>query len=261
MNTDHRSRFEEKDEQLFVISKLLEYRQEDVKILSDQLSMVVSQNFVLTLQEQEGKHFESIRDRIRNSKNRGRIIHPDYLAYALMDCMVDGYIEIITQLGELIEKIDEEVLKNPRKETIEKLYAHRSEMNFLRRTILPLKEVSYNFQRSDSSLVREMTREYIKNLSDHVVASLEAIDSYQLMIMDQMNLYNAGLSNKANEIMKTLTIFAALFIPLTFLAGIYGMNFEVLPELKWRWGYLLFWVVAVLIGGGLLLYFRKRKWF
>ncbi|MFC2113295.1 magnesium/cobalt transporter CorA [Bacteroidota bacterium] len=261
MNTDHRPKLEEDADQIYIITKLLSYNKEEEKIRSDQLSLIVGDNFVISLQETIGTHFESVRKRIRKSRNRSRIIHTDYLAYSLLDCMVDNYIEIIAEIGEHIEMLDNEVLNKPGRDTISKLHNFRTEMNFLRKTVNPLKDICHAFLRSDSSIIKEMTREYIKDLYDHVITSMEVIESYQLMIMDQMNLYNSGLSNKANEIMKTLTVFAALFIPLTFLAGIYGMNFEIIPELSWQLGYLFFWIVALLLAGGLLLYFRKRKWF
>lgn len=261
MNTDHRPKFEEQEDQLFIIAKLLTYNRESNRINSDQLSVILGRGYVLTLQEIVGTHFDPVRERIRRTKSRSRIIYPDYLAYALLDCMVDNYMEIIGDIGEQIEKLDEEVLTNPGKETVAKFHSYRTEMNFLRRTMKPMKEISYAFLRSDSVILRDVTREYIKDLNDHVISSIESIDSYQLIIMDQMNIYNASISNKANEIMKTLTIFASLFIPLTFVAGIYGMNFEIIPELKWQWGYLFFWIIVILLGGGLVIYFRRKKWF
>jgi magnesium transporter len=170
-------------------------------------------------------------------------------------------MEIIAEIGEQVEKLDAEVINHPRKDTINEIYRLRTEMNFLRKTIFPLKEISFAFLKSKSVLIHESSREFLNDLHDHVIVSGEALDSYMLMIMDQMHLYNASISNKANEIMKTLTIFAALFIPLTFIAGIYGMNFEVIPELKWKYGYIFFWLLVVFVGGGLFIYFRKRKWF
>jgi magnesium transporter len=261
MNTDHRPKFEDEGQQISIITKLLRHNKDSGKIEADQLSIMAGPNYVLTLQEVEGTHFEAVRNRIRRTKNRSRIIYPDYLAYALVDCMVDNYMEIIGEIGDLIEQLDIEVLQHSGKETINKLYTYRTEMNFLRRVLKPTKEISIDFYRSDSHLIREGTREFIKDLNDHITHSIDAVDSYQLMILDQMNIYNASISNRANEIMKTLTIFASIFIPLTFVAGIYGMNFEIIPELKWRYGYMFFWILILLIGGGFFLYFRKKKWF
>lgn len=261
MNSDQRPKFEEHEDQLVIIAKLLNYNGEQQMIESDQISMIFGPGYVLTLQEKVGNHFDPVRNRIRKASNRSRIIYPDYLAYALLDCMMDNYMEIIGEIGEQIENLDEEVLHTPGRETIAKLYRYRTEMNFMRRNIQPLREISHAFLRSESPLLRDLTRDYILDLNDHIISSNEAIETYQLMIMDQMNLYNAGISNKANEIMKTLTIFASLFIPLTFVAGIYGMNFEIIPELKWHWGYLFFWSVIFVLGGGLILYFRRKKWF
>ncbi len=263
MNTDQRPLYQEDEStnQIFVITKLLSYNKELKNIESDQFSLMAGQGYILTLQEKVGTHFDPVRQRIRNAPSRVLTTHSDYLAYALLDCMVDNYMEIISELAELIENVDKEVLRSPRKETINEIYRLRTEMNFLRKIIFPLKEISFAFLKSKSGLVQEGTRVYLSDLHDHVLSSNEALDTYQLMIMDQMNMYHAGISNKANEIMKTLTIFASLFIPLTFIAGIYGMNFEYIPELRWPLGYLFFWILVLMVGGGLFLYFRKRKWF
>ena len=264
MNTDQRPIYQEDEssDQIFVITKLLSYSKEKKNIESDQFSLIAGKGYVLTLQEKVGTHFDPVRQRIRNAtNNRAQTVHSDYLAYALLDCMVDNYMEIISEVAELVEAMDKEVLQSPRKETINEIYRLRTEMSFFRKTVFPLKEISFAFLKSKSSLVRDETRAYLSDLHDHVLASNEAVETYQLMIMDQMNMYNAGISNKANEIMKTLTIFAALFIPLTFVAGIYGMNFEYIPELEWPLGYLFFWIIVLIIGGGLYLYFRRRKWF
>jgi magnesium transporter len=261
MNTDHRPLYHEEENQIFIIAKLLSVNQQQQNIESDQFSLIAGPGYLLTLQEKVGTHFDPLRQRIRKASTRELTINPDYLAYTLLDCMVDNYMEIIAEIGEQVEKLDAEVINHPRKDTINEIYRLRTEMNFLRKTIFPLKEISFAFLKSKSVLIHESSREFLNDLHDHVIVSGEALDSYMLMIMDQMHLYNASISNKANEIMKTLTIFAALFIPLTFIAGIYGMNFEVIPELKWKYGYIFFWLLVVFVGGGLFIYFRKRKWF
>ena len=260
MNTDHRPLYQEEEDQIFIIAKLLSLTS-GKSIESDQFSLIAGAGYVLTLQEREGSFFEPVRQRILKAPKRELTLNPDYLAYALLDCMVDNYMEIIAEVGDQVEKIDEEVINQPRKETPNEIYRLRTELNYLRKNIFPLKEISFDFLKSKSGLIHDSSRAYLKDLYDHVIVSGEALDSYQLMIMDQMNTYNAGISNKANEIMKTLTIFAALFIPLTFIAGIYGMNFHYIPELSWKQGYLFFWILVFLVGGGLFLYFRRKKWF
>lgn len=261
MNTDHRPLYHEEEDQICIIAKLLSFHPEKKNIESDQFSLIAGPGYLLSLQEKEGTHFDPVRQRIRKAPDRKLTLNPDYLAYALLDCMVDSYMEIIAEIGEQVEKLDTEVINHPRRETVHEIYRLRTEMNFLRKIIIPLKEISFAFVKSKSGLIRENTREFLNDLHDHVLVSGEALDTYMLMIMDQMNLYNSSISNKANEIMKTLTIFASLFIPLTFIAGIYGMNFEIIPELKWKYGYAFFWLLVLIVGGGLYIFFKKRKWF
>lgn len=262
LNTDHRTRFtyDEEDEQLFFIAKLLSQSTETMQIESDQLSIITGKNYVVTLQERPGSHFEAVRDRIRKSKDRIRIIHSDYLAYALLDCMVDAYLDIIAELGGAIDALEKEVLEDPRKETSRKIYRLRTELNFLRRIVLPLKELTFGFLKSPSPLITEDTREFITDLHDHVVITYESIEVYYSLVADQLDIYNSMISNRANEIMKVLTVFAAIFIPLTFIAGVYGMNFKKIPELELNFGYLYFWILIIIVAIGLVIYFRRKKW-
>lgn len=258
MNTDHRPKYELYDGYIYITAKLLNYTEN--KIESEQLSILFGKHFVVTFQERVGTHFEPLRERIRQAKVRIRSISPDYLAYALLDCMVDEYREVLGKLGTEIELLEEEVLKSPKKMTVEEIYRHRAEMNYLKKTIRPLIEITGSFIKTESSLIHKQTLDFYNDLNDHVVAAMDTIDSYQTMNMDQYNMYHMGISNRANDIMKTLTIFASIFIPLTFIAGIYGMNFEIIPELRWQFGYLFFWGLVLLFGSGLIIYFKRKKW-
>jgi magnesium transporter len=261
MNTDQRPKYETDQEHMIIISKFLVYNRDLKRLETDQVSFIAGKNYLVTFQERQGKHFESVRERIRTAPVRKLIIHPDYLTYALIDSVVDNYMEIIGEIGHEIEQLEEEVLHHPGKETVNKIYRYRSELNFLRKIILPHKEIAYDLLRTDSTMIRKETIAYIRDLQDHIVLSHEIIDTYLMLVTDQLNIFNANLSNKANEIMKTLTIFASIFIPLTFVAGIYGMNFKKIPELEWDYGYLFFWGLIFLIGLGLFLFFKRRKWF
>jgi magnesium transporter len=261
MNAEDRPKYEESEELVFIIIKLLNHSAEAGLTAAEQLSLLIGRGVLVTFQERVGLHFDAVRERIRNTNNKSRLIHPDYLAYALLDCAVDNYMEIIAMVGRDIDPLDDEVISNPNKQTPAKIFRHRTNLNFLHRSIRPLKEICNAFIKSDSPLLQEMTEKYLRDLSEHVEVSLEFIEFYQTMIMDLYNMYNVSISNRANEIMKTLTIFASLFIPLTFVAGIYGMNFNIIPELSWKWGYLYFWILILGIGAAFLLYFKKRKWF
>jgi magnesium transporter len=260
LNTDHRPRYSLEDEKLFFIAKLLTLNKETKFIESDQLSMIMGKNYLISFQEKPGKHFDAVRDRIRKSKDRLRIKFPDYLAYALLDCMVDVYMDIIAEIGGSIDNLEKKIMGNPGKETSHEIYRLRTELNYIRRIVLPLKELSFNFLKSKSPLIREDTRAFIADLHDHVVITHESIEVYYSLVADQLEIYNALISNRANEIMKVLTVFAAFFIPLTFIAGIYGMNFDHIPELHMKNGYLYFWILIALVAGVLTVYFKRKKW-
>ena len=260
MDTEQRPKYEESEEVICIIIKLLNHNSETGLSEAEQLSLLIANGVLVTFQERVGKHFEAVRERIRNTKNKARLILSDYLAYALLDCAMDNYMEIIATVGREVENLDEEVTSTPKKTLPGRIFHYRTNLNFLHRSILPLKEICLAFMRSESPLVHDTTARYLRDLSEHLVVSLELIEFYQTMIMDLYNVYNASISNRANEIMKTLTIFAAIFIPLTFIAGIYGMNFEVIPELSWKWGYLYVWILIIGIGIAILFYFKKRRW-
>jgi magnesium transporter len=260
MNTDHRPKYEEQENLIYITTKLLSYTT-DKRIESEQFSLVFGDHYVVTFQERVGTHFEPLRRRIRQTKMRLRSIHPDYMSYALLDCLVDQYMQIIGEVGSEIEDLEERIFQYSSKGIAEEIYRYRTELNFLRKTVRPVRDITSAVMRSELDLHREESLTYFSDLHDHVISVNEAIESYQTMIIDQYNMYNMNLSNKANDIMKTLTIFASIFIPLTFIAGIYGMNFDIIPELKWSLGYLYFWGLILIFGGGLFFYFRRKKWF
>ncbi len=201
-----------------------------------------------------------MRERIRKQKGRIRATSIDYLAYALVDTAVDNYIFIIERFGEKIEDMEELVLGNPEPEVMEQLSNYRKEMNYLRKSIRPAREAIIQLARLDTELIDSKTIPFLKDLEDLITQASEAIDTYREMLSDQMNLYNSALSNKMNDVMKILTIFAAIFIPLTFIAGIYGTNFEYLPELHFKYSYYVFWGVLILIGVVMLIFFKRKKW-
>ncbi|MCF8346882.1 MAG: magnesium/cobalt transporter CorA [Bacteroidales bacterium] len=260
MNTGHRPVFNQDEDQLYIIAKLLSFNQESRRIEADQLSLIVADHLLISLQEKPGTHFDMVRERIRKSRDRKRIIHPDYLAYALLDCMVDTYMDLLADIGSSIDAMEGRIFGNPDRETSREIYLHRTELNFLRQTVLPMKEVTFGFLKSASPVIRQETRDFITDLHDHVVITHESIEVYYSLVADQLDIYHSMISNRANEIMKVLTIFAAIFIPLTFIAGIYGMNFENIPELKWANGYLYFWLLIMAVGILLLIYFKRKKW-
>jgi len=260
LNTGQRPKFEECDNCLFLVLKMLRYDKDSRMIVSEQLSLVLGSTFLLTIQEQPGDVFDPVRERIKNQKGRVRGAGVDYLAYALLDTVIDNYIVIVEKLGEQIENLEEEVLVNPEPTVMENINTLKREMNFLRKSVRPVREAIIQLLKSESEVIAGQTIPFLKDLQDLITHAVEAIDMYGDMLTDLLNLYNSALSNKMNDIMKVLTIFAAIFIPLTFIAGVYGTNFEYLPELHFKYSYFIFWGVLVFIGFLMLLFFKRKRW-
>ena len=262
LNTDQRPKITETDKLMIVILKLLEYDEKTDRLSSEQISLILDDSYLITLQEKVGDYFDPIRDRIRKSNGRLRRKGADYLTYALLDTVVDNYLLIIETLGNMIEKTEAQIFTpNQPKGLMQKIYKHKTEINFLRKNVRPVKEILHRLIENESGFIADENMKYFQDLNDLVMQATESIEIYQMMLNDQMNIYHANLDLKANEIMKVLTVFSAFFIPLTFVAGVYGMNFDNLPELHFKYGYLYFWIILVVITLGLLIYFRKRKWF
>lgn len=260
LNTGQRPKLEEFDDTLFMVVKMLRYDDASGMVLAEQLSIVVGPRFVLTFQEQPGDVFEPVRERLRNRKGRIRSAGSDYLAYALLDSVVDNYIYIIERIGEEIEEIESEVLESMNPDLIGEIGRLKREMSFLRKAVRPAREAILKLSKIDTDLIDDGTVAFLKDLLDISSQATEAIETYREMLSDALNMYNSAVSNRMNDIMKVLTIFAAIFIPLTFIAGIYGTNFEYLPELHYRYGYFVFWGVMIAVAGAMLYYFRKKGW-
>lgn len=227
---------------------------------SEQVSIIFGQNYVISFQEREGDVFNPIRDRIRTGKGRIRKMGADYLAYTLMDAIVDNYFTILEKIGEDIEDVEESMITNPTPETLHAIHLLKRKMISLRKSVWPLREVVSALERSESSLIRDPTRIYLKDVYDHTIQVIDTVETFRDVLSGMLDVYLSSISNKMNEIMKVLTIIATIFIPLTFIAGVYGMNFENMPELKWGWGYRVVWFAMLLIGISMLAYFRKKRW-
>ncbi|MGK5092234.1 magnesium/cobalt transporter CorA [Deltaproteobacteria bacterium TL4] len=260
LNTGQRPKLEEFNNYVFITLKMLRYDQDTEMIIADQLSMVLSNTFLLTFQEKPADVFEPVRERIRKSRGRIRNSHTDYLAYALLDTVVDNYIYIIEKIGNQIEDLEDEVLNKPDVGVMHKINNLKMEMHFLRKSIRPAREAILKLSKLDSDLVHEQTQPFLKDLQDLVSQATESIDTYRDMLSDQLNLYNSAISNHMNDVMKVLTIFAAIFIPLTFITGVYGTNFEYLPELKYKYGYFIFWGVLIFVGSTMVAFFKRKGW-
>jgi magnesium transporter len=260
LNTAQRPKTEGFDTYLFIVLKMLYLSEKTKELISEQVSIILGTNFVISFQEREGDVFEPIRDRIRHGKGRIRKMAADYLAYALLDAIVDSYFSILEHFGESIEGMEDELVNNPTPAVLQTIHKFKREMIFLRKSIWPLREVINGIEKDESSLICRSTDIYLRDVYDHTIQVIDTAESMREMISGMLDIYLSSLSNRMNEVMKVLTIFAAIFIPLTFLAGIYGMNFQYMPELGWRWSYFIVLAVMVSVVAGMLLYFKKKKW-
>ncbi|MBU1120568.1 MAG: magnesium/cobalt transporter CorA [archaeon] len=260
VHTTQRPKTEDFESYLFVVLKRIDYNDKIKEINVEQLSMIIGSNFVISFQETEGNVFNPVRQRIRNGKGKTRKLGSDYLAYSLIDAVVDNYFIILEKLGGEIEEIEEELIQNPKPEILNAVHRLKRQLIFLRKSVWPLREVISNLQRGESKLIKKTTGIYLRDVYDHTIQVIDTVETFRDMTSGMLDVYLSSVSNKMNEVMKVLTIIATIFIPMTFVAGMYGMNFEFMPELKWEWSYPLVWLTVIIIAGSMLLYFRRKKW-
>lgn len=260
VNTTQRPKMEEFDDYIFVVVRMLYYSKERDEIENEQVSLIVGNEFVISFQERSEDVFETVRARIRNNKGRLRKMKADYLAYALMDCVVDGYFVVLEKLGEEIEELEDEIVERPVQDTMQRIHRMKREVLHLRKAVWPLREEIAAIQRSESPIFQETTYAYLRDVHDHTIRVIDTLETYRDMLMGMHDTYLTVVSNRLNEVMKLLTIIATIFIPLTFVVGVYGMNFEYMPELEWRFGYFAVWLVMGAMVLGMLAYFRRRGW-
>ncbi len=260
LNTDQRPKMEDYGDYIYIVLKRLSQSNKNNGTMTEQISLIMGSNFVISFQETEGDIFDPIRERIRNDKGRIRKMTADYLAYSLLDSIVDNYFIIMEKLGEKIEFLEEELVTRPTTETLKTIHQLKREMIFLRRAVWPLREVVSGLERGESLLMKESTRIYLRDVYDHTIQVIDTIETFRDMVSGMLDIYLSSISNRMNAVMKVLTIIATIFMPLTFIAGIYGMNFKYMPELEWYWGYPALWLVVVLVGVSMLIYFKKKRW-
>ena len=260
VHTDQRPKLEDFDEFLFIVLKMLTYDEANHELLSEQVSLILGPNFVISFQEREGDVFNPVRVRIKNAKGRIRKMGCDYLAYALIDAVVDHYFLVLEKYGEKIETLQEEVLSHPTPDTLQIIQGTKRDMIFLRKSVWPLREAINALQRGESALISDNVIIYLRDVYDHTIQVIDSIETFRDMISGTLDVYLSSVSNKMNEVMKVLTIIATIFIPLTFIAGIYGMNFKYMPELEWHWAYPMIWAVIIVLGVVMLIGFKRKKW-
>jgi len=260
VNTTQRPKIDEYENYLFIVVKML-YYDKDERVISEQVSFVLGQNYVLSFQEAEGDVFDSVRDRIRTKKGRIRNLGSDYLLYALVDSVVDHYYEIIETMGNKIEELEDHLFSgNPKEEITTQIQSLKREVLKVRRAIFPLREIINRVEKIEHKLIQKKTIHFFRDIYDHIIQVSENIDIYREMIWGLMDMYMTTISNKMNEVMKVLTIISTIFIPLTFIAGVYGMNFDNIPELHYKYSYFILWGIMIVLFIGMLFYFKRKKW-
>jgi magnesium transporter len=260
VNTEQRPKMEDFGHYVYVVLRMLYFDEEEHEVKGEQVSLVLGENIVISFQEKEGDIFNPIRERIRNNKGRIRKMGADYLAYSLLDTIVDNYFTILEKLGDRIEEMEERLVSDPRPETLQEIHKLKREMIFLRKSVWPLREVINGLERGESSLVHKASRIYLRDVYDHTIQVIDTVETFRDMLSGMHDTYLSSISNRMNEIMKVLTIIATIFIPLTFIAGVYGMNFKFMPELEWRWAYFIVWLVIVIVAAYMVIFFKKKKW-
>jgi magnesium transporter len=264
LNIPQRAKFEEYEHYEFLICRMV--RSHETPQPLEQVSLFLGPRYVLTFQEEEGDGFEPVRQRLRHKRGKMRFCGADYLAYALLDAVIDGYFPLLESLGDRLTAVEEAVLSSPTRETVEELYIIRHTLTGLRRAIWPAREAVNAFARIDSPLVTDQTSLFLRDCYDHVLQVLDVLESYRDLASGLMETYLSVQSHRMNEVMKVLTIIATIFIPLTFVAGIYGMNFDAatspwnMPELHWYWGYPFSLTLMAVLAILLLIFFRRKDW-
>lgn len=260
VTTNQRPKMDEYDDYLFIVFKMLHYNEEG-DFVNEHVSIIMGHNYVTTFQEADGDVFDSVRERLANKKGKIRTYGADYLMFALLDAVVDNYFNVIEVMMTKIEQIEDELFEgSPGDDLVQEIQMLKKEILRIRRAVIPLREVINRLEKTETPLIVERTQNYIRDLYDHIIQVSESVEIYRDMIWGLMDMYMTTISNKMNEVMKVLTIMASIFIPLTFMAGIYGMNFEYIPELQFKYGYFVLWGAMIIVFFAMLYYFKRKKW-
>ena len=263
IDNTQKPKIEDFGEYLFIILKMFLYNKETSTIISEQISLIVGPSYVITFQERdlEDDVFDAVRKRIRTPGTKVRNSRPDYLAYRLIDAIIDYYFAILEVTGEQIEKVEQEAISHPNKSTLIHMQRARKEMIFLRKAIWPVREIMNSLQRGESKLISVDVQKHMRTLYEHTIQVMDNIETLRDTMSSLLDIYLSSISNKLNEVMKILTMISTIFMPLTFLVGIYGMNFRYIPEFDWAYGYPMVWLIMLTIVAAMLYFFKKRNWF
>lgn len=258
--SDQRPKAEEFDDYLFFTLKML-YRIEGTAIDYEQISFVLGKNYLISFQEKEGDWFDGFRERIRLDQGRVRKKQADYLLYRLIDIIVDNYYNVLDRIGDLIDETEETVYQNPSTRTFSRIQNLKKELIFLRKALFPLRDALSKIVKGESEFVKEENLRFFSDVYEHVIHLTDSLDTYKDLVSSLTDIHINAMNTKMNEVMKVLTVISTIFIPLTFIVGVYGMNFKHMPELNWAWGYYSVWGIMIVIVVGMLAFFRYKKWF
>lgn len=260
LNSGQRPKMEDYDSYIYTVLKMMLLDTEKEEIVIDQVSIIIGPNYILSFQEREGDVFDLLRERLKNPASRLRKSGVDYLAYGLIDAIIDNYFLILEHFGEKIEDLEDELVRDPDPDTLKIIQKYRRDMILLRKSVWPLRELINSLQKAESELISETTQIYLRDIYDHTIQVIDSIEAFRDILASMVDVYLSSVSNRMNDIMKVLTIIATIFIPLTFIAGVYGMNFEYMPELRWHWGYPVVMLSMTLLGVIMFFYFKKKRW-
>ncbi|MFH1095657.1 MAG: magnesium/cobalt transporter CorA [Candidatus Micrarchaeota archaeon] len=260
LNTRRRPRLEDYNDQMFLVLKALGYDPAHDRLRREHMSMVICRGYVLTFQEKMPDDFQGVRDVLQKSRGRLKETGSDYLAYLLIDVIVDKYYGVLERIGESIHRIDSELVGNPDPAAMRHIQKLKNELIYLRRYLWPTREVLNRMRARELKLIGPRCEIYLRDIYEHVVEMMDTTETYRDVLSNMVDIYMSMVSNRINEVMKVLTIFGTIFMPLTFIVGVYGMNFKYMPELSSAWGYPAVWMVMLASAGAMLLYFRKKGW-
>lgn len=259
VDATQRPKLEDYGEYIFLVVKMIRWKAHSFE--TEQVSLILGSNYVLSFQEGlDGDTFSGVRERIRNGRGKIRSMGSDYLAYALIDSIVDGYFTVLEGMGEDIEDIEEELSKGPLQIILKRIIALKREIIFMRKSIWPLREVTGALERGESHLISATTRIYFRDIYDHTIQVIDGVETYRDLLSGMLDLYLSSISNRTNEVMKFLTVIGTIFMPLTFLVGVYGMNFKHMPELEWHYGYYVLWLIMIALSLLMVWYFKRKRW-
>jgi len=261
VNSSQRPKFEDYDDYVYIVLRMLKYDEAKNETESEQVSIILNHDKVLTFQEKESDDFESIRERIRKKKGKLHRSGPDFLCYSIIDFIIDNYFIVLEKIGDRIDILEEEVLGDTEEQTIQKLHSLKRDTLAIRKSLWPIRDILGFMLKPDNTIITDSTRLFLRDAYDHTVEAIETVEVYRDFISGLLDINLSRMSNRMNEIVKVLTLISTIFIPLTFIAGVYGMNFRVMPELEWRFGYYSIMVLMLLIAVMMLFYFRKKRWF